>query len=405
MTRFKGVYCLLAALVLVPLPAAASDHADPILYRTLEGGLTGLFAFQDGDDLVVILTMRRKLLADTRYDNPVLEKYEYTVHFDLDSLVAYNLPEHNRRYGGRVRSPAGIEEDLSIKIRLDEHANFQRGYPVHGDKDPTGGRAQAGIYDDPFIFPRFSRSNVIGVVLPIPLSYFPEGQQDWLIWATSSTEGLFGTKQVDHVGRSARTQLGRFEFLNPLHPSEHVAAIKKRSEGMQMALVETLSKLMSYATGLGAIGDLFKYVLLVRPAYDYEPDVMIFTTRTGLGHEHPESYPNGRRLEDDIVGLTCEMGDCVLQEVALYEGSTAKPRFKRGGGWPRATEHDPPFTGKYPYLLPPHETPPGYGDEAPNRSPMETLAVVLVVLVILWLDRNRRKADAAETPYVRKRTW
>jgi len=45
---------LVAVLVLFPLLTTASDHADPISLTTLDPGITGLFAFSKGDDLVVI---------------------------------------------------------------------------------------------------------------------------------------------------------------------------------------------------------------------------------------------------------------------------------------------------------------------------------------------------------------
>jgi len=58
--------------------------------------------------------------------------------------------------------------------------------------------------------------------LAAPLDAFPGNPTHWLVWATSSRDG----KQIDHVGRSLRTQNPRFELLNTLHPREHVAAIE-----------------------------------------------------------------------------------------------------------------------------------------------------------------------------------
>ena len=89
---------------------------------------------------------------------------------------------------------------------------------------------QAGIFDDPFIFPRFFRGNVIGIVTSIPLALLrhPDGSSasdaTILLWATTHDKN---GKQSDHVGRSLRTQLPRFGYLNPLHPSRHVAAIMR----------------------------------------------------------------------------------------------------------------------------------------------------------------------------------
>ena len=39
-----------------------------------------------------------------------------------------------------------------------------------------------------------------------------------------------GNKQIDHVGRSLRTMLPRFDFLNTLPPNQHVKEIRKRHD-------------------------------------------------------------------------------------------------------------------------------------------------------------------------------
>jgi hypothetical protein len=78
-----------------------------------------------------------------------------------------------------------------------------------------------GIFDDPFIFPTFFGTNIVGMILSIPLDAFPPDQHNWVLWSTSTDNG----KQVDHVGRSLRTQNPRFDMLNTLPPNQHVKAI------------------------------------------------------------------------------------------------------------------------------------------------------------------------------------
>jgi hypothetical protein len=133
----------------------------------------------------------------------------------------------------------------------------------------------------------FFGTNVIAVVASIPFECFPGGQKDWLIWATSERHGA----QIDHVGRSQRTQLPRFDFLNTLHPSKHVDAIRKRKADPGLIQDAASTKLR--------LGILFAF----RP-YDEHPDVMIYSKRAEVG------YPNGRHLEDDVALLTCQQGDC-----------------------------------------------------------------------------------------------
>lgn len=89
-------------------------------------------------------------------------------------------------------------------------------------QNPKDLHLYTGFRDDPFIFPPFFGTNAVAMIMLIPIEDFPEGQQDWIIWATSSKGG----KQVDHAGRSLRTQQPRFEILNKIPPREQVAAIK-----------------------------------------------------------------------------------------------------------------------------------------------------------------------------------
>src|SRR5437762_7597983 len=58
--------------------------------------------------------------------------------------------------------------------------------------------------------------SVVAMVVHIPITCFPENQQDWLIWGTSHQ----GSRQIDHVGRSLRTQNPRFEIRSEEHTSE-----------------------------------------------------------------------------------------------------------------------------------------------------------------------------------------
>ena len=64
------------------------------------------------------------------------------------------------------------------------------------------------------------------MVLSIPMSAFPDGQRDFILWGTAYKDG----KLIDHSGRSNRTQQARFDALNALPPSEHVAEIMRLQE-------------------------------------------------------------------------------------------------------------------------------------------------------------------------------
>ena len=221
--------------------------------------------------------------------------------------------------------------------------------------------------DDPFIFPRFFKRNVISTVMSIPMSSFPAGQQDFVFWAV--TRHKADGEQIDHVGRSARTQLPRFGFLNHLPPSEHVAEIHRRQEkgaGISRFIMRRLAP----------ANDLYAYTLALRH-YDAQPDVMVFTSRFEPG------YPNGRRLADDIVGLSCAQGDCILQELSLIDAEA----------WPRPTVNDKEFLSEFPYLAEPWpERPPMPMERQLSNGALLALTglgLALVLALLWWWCRRR----------------
>jgi hypothetical protein len=301
-----------------------------------------LFAFQRDDQFVVILGVRRALTQPAPFE---LEPYTYKIHMDLSSAVSFDSQEDLARYGGTVVKPETIRPDVTIEIRLDNEATL-REKSFRGLTGVDGIRLWTGVRDDPFIFPRFFGTNIVAIVLSIPISSFPEGQEDWLIWANSHREG----KQIDHVGRSNRTMLPRLDFLNTLPPNEHVAALNGRHDDPGLIQDVARNEIMP---------------LFALRQYDFAPDVMIFTTR------FPAGFPNGRLLTDDVAKLTCEQGDCLLWELSFADSET----------WPRQTTNDKPFLDEFPYLAEP------WPDRDPSPMPGLTTrnSITLAVLSVLLL--------------------
>jgi hypothetical protein len=315
----RTAIALVALLLAAPVvPVNASDHADPvdILNRQrLEGGITDLFVFPRTDErgvrrMEVILCVRRALRdASTLRLTP----YTYTVNFDLRSTLTFDDEQQLKRYGGTVVRPQDISPTATISMRLDDKAGFA-GRPVftglRGDlADNTRIKVASGVFDDPFIFPTFFGTNIVGMIVSIPLDAFenPE-QQNWIIWATSSRDG----KQIDHVGRSLRTQNPRFDMLNTLPPSRHVAAIQYERDHP--------SFMRDILLRLG-----FQAPYAFRQ-WDFVPDVMIYSRRSPVG------FPNGRLLTDDVAERLATYGDTLLKEISYITGS-----------WPRAVKNDVDF--------------------------------------------------------------
>lgn len=360
---------LVLIFLLLPYSSYASDHADPISLdpEEQEPNITGLFFFPEGENMIVIFNVRRSLTAAPPYN---FKPYEFTVNMDMHSKLSFDNAEDRARYGGTVVSPDGIDADAAIKIRLNNDATLNE-KTVTGLKNPEGIRFYTGVRDDPFIFPRFFNVNVVTMAMSIPKSSFPENQKSWLLWGTSKY--IESGEQIDHVGRSNRTQLGRFDILNTVHPSRHVALLKEKAEARK--------KLQDFFLAcIPPLGQLNQLSGLLNRHYDYVPDVMIYTNQFEPG------FPNGRRLTDDVAFLTCNQGDCPLQENAFIDTEQ----------WPRSTVNDKPFMDAFPYLAEPWparpQTPP------PSCWPyiLQYLVVpgllifAVIVGLIIWLRRKCR---------------
>lgn len=346
---------LFLALPVALTPAArASDHADPLHLTDPYSNITGLFIFPKGDEYILIFNVRKSLVGPKPYP---LTPYDYVVHMDLTTPVTFNDEEDRKRYGGTVVLPDQIHDDVTITVHLNDDTTL-RGITYTGLKNTDHIRVYTGVRDDPFIFPRFFGVNVISMVLGIPKNAFPEGQQDFILWGTTSKNG----KMLDLVGRSVRSQLPRFPILNTAPPRDHVKLLMKEKKFWD--------DLCNFLNGnkewwSQAIAGLLEFTFQIRK-YDLHPDVMIYTNR------FPPGYPNGRQLADDVNAITCTTGDCLLQELSFIEG-----------GWPRATVNDKPFLDHWPYLAEP------WPDRAPPPPPTRSIwpyivAIVLVFAIVTW---------------------
>jgi hypothetical protein len=358
--------------------------------------------------LVVILCVRRAL---TQRSSLQLEPYTYRIHMDQFTPVAFvdpnekpkdygtgagggyqaspvgqgggmqgeqmSIQEARTRYGGSISHIEGINANITFELRLKNDTTLN-GDPVitglrnindvcvyQGSPDelkaPNRIVVHTGVHDDPFIFPAFFRTNVVAMVLHIPIDAFVEGKRDWLVWATSHKDG----RQVDHVGRSLRTQNPRFEILNTLPPSQHVDAIRKANANP------------SLKRDLG-----LRFMLQGVAAYrrwDFVPDVMIYTTRYEVG------FPNGRTIADDVAVRLAQHGDTALLELSHQHML---------GGWPRRTTNDmpfhkttieKPFEAEFPYLADPWPERPQPDPPMLRRRNQAKLGGLIAAVVVLLI--------------------
>lgn len=324
---FVRIFTCVTLVLLVSFPPVAklSDHADPMNLIVRETNITDFFFFPKGDQMILIFNVRRALTAPPPYE---VDPYEYVIHMDLHSQVSFDSQEDRARYGGTIVQPEGLKSDVTIKFKLNKDLTVVGGRPsFEGLNAPEQIRVFTGVREDPFTFPRFFKRNAISMVLSIPMSSFPQGQQDWILWGSVYEHG---NEQIDHVGRSNRTQQGRFDALNELPPNQHIAGINQ----LKKTWDDRFNFLNAY-TETTPLADVVQLLLQIRK-YDIVPDVMIYTNR------FPPGFPNGRLLLDDVAALTCATGDCILQELSFIEG-----------GWPRATVNDKPFLDEFPYVAEP----------------------------------------------------
>lgn len=351
-------------LVLFALAAFASDHADPAVLATKEAGLTDLFFYPHGDDYILMLCVRPALSANPPYN---LEPFTYKINFDLHTGLSFDNPADKARYGGTVINPSSIKPDVTITYTLNNDATL-KSKTITGLTNPDSIKVYTGVRDDPFIFPKFFGKNTIAAVFSIPKSSFPAGQENFIIYGEAWEHG---DELVDTVGRSNRSQNGRYQFLTTVPVPQQVAKLKEEYDK-----TTKIFNFLNRETKTQGLAAAYHSLLQLYPYDVTNPDVMIFTTK------FPPGYPNGRLLTDDVAYISCQYGDCALMSLSYAES----PQF------PRATVNDKPFMPGFPFLAdpwPPTPAPPmsGFG-----CTSILWIALILTValVIVLWIVSRKK---------------
>jgi hypothetical protein len=354
-----GVLLFFSAGVLL-----GSDHADPAVLANKEAGITDLFFFPHGDDYIVMLCVRPALSTNPPYK---LSPYTYVINFDLHTKLSFTNAADKARYGGTVMVPDGIKADASIRYTLNDDTSL-KSLQITGLGNPNAIRKYTGVRDDPFIFPRFFGKNTIAAVFAIPKSSFPAGQEDFIIYGECWEHG---DELVDTVGRSNRSQNGRYQFLVDVPANKQVPAIKKQFD--KTAKVYTFLQRELWTQGLAAA---YHSLLQIYPYDLTNPDVMIFSTK------FPPGYPNGRVLTDDVAYISCQYGDCALMSLSYAESDQ----------FPRATRNDRDFLPDFPFLAEPWPpSPPPKMSGLGCGAWLAIFAAIAFVLAIVWWLVARKK--------------
>lgn len=273
---------LLALIALtISVNVTASDHG--------EGHIGDFYTFKRGNNLVLVMTVKADLPFDIS-NFKFSSDYTYNFFIDNDSKVSSTNPSNRYAFGLQVVDPSEISEDVSISISFNGEGDYQ--LSTKGLKSLEI-KVWTGVRDDPFIREGVRELNIPAIVIELPLQYVlnDSDQSTILSWAT--TTSAEGNKQHDHCGHPYRSQTNR--KLNTLHPKNHKLSWRIPNE------LNTLWQ---------------------------APDVLVFNTT------QVASYPNGRDLTDDVVGI-------------LPEYIVKRPSL-------RAVKNDVPFLEHFPYLAEPH---------------------------------------------------
>ncbi len=351
-------------LVLCAFAAFASDHADPAVLAVKEAGITDLFFYPQGDQYILMLCVRPALNVNPPFN---LEPFTYKINIDLHTQVSFDNAADKARYGGTVINPSAIKPDVTITYTLNNDATL-KSKSITGLTSPDSIRVYTGVRDDPFIFPKFFGKNTIAAVFSIPKTSFPPNQENFILYGEAWEHG---DELVDTVGRSNRSQNGRYQFLTTVPVPKQVDAIKK-----QYDKTTKIFNFLNRETKTQGLAAAYHSLLQMYPYDLTNPDVMIFSTKFAPG------YPNGRMLTDDVAYISCQYGDCALMSLSYAES----PQF------PRATVNDKPFLPEFPFLADPWPASPapamsGFGCTA---ILWVALIVVVALIILLWIISRKK---------------
>ena len=340
-TIAKSSFLTLTFLLMLSSTVYAADHLDaPLVEGNGHLDINDLYAFQsptNADNTVLIMTVNpfAGVVSDTEFGTAEIE-YEFMIDNNADAIA-------DVIYGATFfASPGGGQNFIVTK----DEASL--GFGPTGIELPLigGGKAQAGVFDDPFFFDlagfndglnftgddTLAGANVSAIVLEVPSDSL--GGSNIGIWARTLSEH----HQVDRKGRPAINTVliptARKDEFNQTEPKDDLALFGDDVR----AAITSLSD--------AANADALTPILL--------PDLLTIDT------SNPAGFLNGRGLADDVIDA----------ELNLLTGGGVM-----GDG---VDANDLPFPGVFPYLAEAHVVP-------------EPSSAVLCITSLLAIGMIRRR--------------
>lgn len=381
-----GIVGIMATIGAGPIFVGAADHLDaPTAKHNPQIDLTDLYAFKSGAGTTLILNVNPLTTPGNsktaRFSTNALYEFKVDTNGDAAADIAYRVRFKDTRMtsDGRVVQTYVIRRQTGRAAR--DHAWSGKLIAV-GSTTPYhranristtlgGGRAFAGIRDDPFFFDlagfvqfksellkgnttvgapgggagsllggftgndTFAGTNVSSIALWVPNAQLGGTGKHIGVWAATSLHSSLGYTQVDRMGRPA---------INTVFNGLHVPTTSTLNNAEKEAfnrLNPTADRAVTtdnVKAVLGAIGNVLTTNSL--PAYTPTeingiakvllPDVLTFQVGNSAG------FLNGRKLADDVINA--EFG-------LLTNGAVASDGVDA---------NDAAFASSFPYLATPH---------------------------------------------------
>ena len=297
----------------------AADHGDsPQVRLDPRLDIPDVYAFQSpsqSGNVVFIMTLAplARIVSPNTF-HPSAD-YDFFVSTDADPGHEFMF---NVRFG--QPGPGGVQE-----VRMIGESRTERVYEVNGATGqtialPGGGAVRANEIDDPFFFDfiafrsglgnlcggatgntgvNFFRGlNAMGIAVEVPRSLFVTNNIG--VWARTFNDG----QQIDRNGRPVINTVfipaPLKDAFNQAHPADDQRLFRSAFTASAMALGNSSAR-----------ADFLADFLL--------PDILTLDTSSRDG------FPNGRRLQDDVVDIALNLvsnggitrGDCVASDVTV----------------------------------------------------------------------------------------
>jgi hypothetical protein len=321
-----SVGALFVSLAVAALPSDAADHLDADqVKKDGRTDINDVYLYESPTDpsmavLTVTVNPAAGMISGTTFSKDAW--YQINVDTDGDALA-------DRRFFVSFGAPgSGGKQSVAV---WGPKADGSSGYLGQGTTGGTfslsnGGKAEAGLYDDPFFFDLaafrnglqfcagpggtgtdfFLGLNVSAITLEVPKATLGSGMIG--VWANTRVKSTY--EAIDRMGRPAINTVfinsARKDLFNQVDP--HVDQLLFRSD-----VVSTLTSLGNSTSTANDLAD----VLL--------PDILTFD----LGNS--DGFLNGRKLADDVIDA----------ELGLISG---------GAITTDCVDNDSTFRATFPYL-------------------------------------------------------